>query len=244
MFHLFKPKPNSPVDYSCLAVDFHSHLLPGIDDGAPDLESSLELILQLQQLGFKKIFTTPHVISDMYPNTRDGILAKRDEVLTFARERGVELPPFDAAAEYTLDESFVALMNKEPLLTLPGNRVLVEMSFFQPYPDLHKVLFDLQMKGYKPVLAHPERYRYYSSWEDFERVKQMGCAFQTNILSLSGYYHSAVQAAARTLLQHGLIDFLCTDLHHARQAENLRQALAHKSVAQAMQHDNIQNASL
>ena len=223
-------------DFSLLGTDMHSHLLPGIDDGAPNMETSLALIRSLVDLGYKRLYTTPHVMSELYPNTHDQILKKRDEVLQAIDREGIVLDKFDAAAEYFIDESFVKLLKNEPLLTLPGNRVLVEMSFFQPSPVLHQVLFDLQMKGYKPVLAHPERYRYYSSLEDFENLKQLGCEFQTNILSLIGYYNKAIQAAARTLLQHKLIDFLGTDLHHARHLENLRQALCHKSVIEAVNH--------
>lgn len=230
-------------DFSGLGADMHSHLLPGIDDGAPDMETSLELIRSLVKLGYTRLYTTPHVMSELYPNTRDIIFQKRDAVLQAIENEAVKLEKFDAAAEYFIDENFVGLIKKEPLLTLPGNRVLVEMSTYQPYPALHQVLFDLQMKGYKPLLAHPERYRYYNSAEDFENLKLLGCEFQTNILSLSGYYNTAVQAAARTLLQHKLIDFLGTDLHHMRHLENLRQALSHKSLIQAV-NDKPKNKEL
>lgn len=245
MFKLFKKSTQKKhTDYTVLGADLHAHLLPGIDDGSPDMETSMLLINLLQELGFKKLIATPHVISDRYPNTRDIILKKRDALSEYANKRGVPLDHFDVAAEYFIDESFAALLQKEVLLTLPGNRVLVEMSFLQPYPDLHQVLFDLQMKGYKPVLAHPERYRYYSTREDFEQVKQLGCEFQTNLLSLSGYYNPTVQTAARTLVQCGFIDFLGTDLHHVRQAENLQQALSHKLVLEALNSQSLKNNSL
>lgn len=244
MFNFFKRKSAPIGNYADLGIDFHSHLLPGIDDGSPDVETSWNLIEAMRGLGFKKIITTPHVLTDLYPNSRDLILSKRDELMAYFREKGVELNNFDVAAEYFLDETFVERMNKEPLLTLPGNRVLVEMSFFQPYPDLHRVMFDLQMKGYRPVLAHPERYRYYTTEEQFAAIKQMGCEFQVNILSLTGYYSPAVQAAARTLLRHDLIDFLSSDLHHAKHVENLQQALAHKSVAEALACNTLKNKEL
>ncbi len=221
----------------------HAHILPGIDDGAVDTETSLMLIRGLIDLGYKRLYATPHVMADLYPNTRDLILKKRDELFQAIDHAGIVLDCFGAAAEYMLDENFMALIGKEPLLTLPGNRVLVEMSSYQPSPALHQVLFDLQMKGYKPVLAHPERYRYYHSAEDFENLKQLGCEFQTNILSLTGHYNKAIQAAARILLKNKLIDFLGTDLHHARHLENLRNALSHKSVIEATSH-NLKNREL
>ncbi|MBC7777734.1 MAG: hypothetical protein H7246_20035 [Phycisphaerae bacterium] len=241
MFNLFKKTPAPTLsDFSILGTDLHSHLLPGIDDGAPDLETSLNLIRDLQNLGFRRLFTTPHVMSDFYPNTRDVILRKKDQLQEALDELGMELE-FGAAAEYYLDETFAALLKTEPLLTLPGNRVLVEMSFHQPYPDLHRIIFDLQMKGYHPILAHPERYPYFRSTDDYENLKAMGCALQINLLSLTGYYGKPVQSAAKTILGLGLADFLATDLHHARHAENLQQALSHELVVKTLQSSVFQN---
>ena len=217
-------------DFTAIGTDLHSHLLPGIDDGSPDMETSLALIQALVNLGFKRLITTPHVMPDFYPNTRDVILQKRDEVLEAIENEKLVLDGFDAAAEYFIDETFVALMKKEPLLTLPGNHVLVEMSFHRPYADLHTVLFDLQMKGYYPILAHPERYSYFKYLEDYQQLKEMGCKFQVNILSLTAYYGRPIQTAAKKIMEHQLIDFLATDLHHARHVENLRQALSHESL--------------
>lgn len=244
MFNFFKkiPPPSLP-DFSALGVDLHSHLLPGIDDGAPDLETSIELIQSLQQLGFHKIYTTPHVMSEFYPNTRELILRKGEEVQTALSELGMDME-LGVAAEYYLDETFAALMKKEPLLTLPGMRVLVEMSFHQPYPELHHVLFDLQMKGYQPILAHPERYPYYRTADDYENLKAMGCTFQINLLSLTGYYGKPVQTAAKTILGLGLADFLATDLHHARQATQLQQALSHEWLVNTLQTMSFQNKEI
>ncbi len=241
MFNLFKntPSPTLP-DFSMLGTDLHSHLLPGIDDGAPDLETSLDLIRELQSLGFHRIFTTPHVMSDVYPNSRNQILRKKDEVQEALDALGIDIE-FGAAAEYYLDPNFAAILKVEPLLTLPGDRVLVEMSFYQAYRDLHRLLFDLQMKGYHPILAHPERYPYYRTPEDYENLKAMGCALQVNLLSLTGYYGKPVQSAAKTILELGLADFLATDLHHARHAANLRQALSHELVVKTLQSGVFQN---
>ena len=240
MFNLFKKTPSHLPDFSLLGTDLHSHLLPGIDDGAPDLETSLELIQALQGLGFQRIFTTPHVMSDMYPNSKNQILRKRDEVQEAIEELGLEIE-FGAAAEYYLDPNFAGLLKGEDLLTLPGNRVLVEMSFYQPYRELHRIIFDLQMKGYHPILAHPERYPYYKTPEDYENLKALGCALQVNLLSLTGYYGKPIQAAAKTILGLGLADFLATDLHHARHAANLGQALSHELVVKTLQTSVFKN---
>ncbi len=240
MFNLFKTPPSPLPDFSILGADLHSHLLPGIDDGAPDLETSLALIQQLQQLGFQRIFTTPHVMADIYPNSKNQILRKRDEVQDALDELGIDIE-FGAAAEYYIDPNFAGMLKGEQLLTLPGNRVLVEMSFHQPYRNLHNILFDLQMKGYHPILAHPERYPYYRTADDYENLKAMGCALQINLLSLTGYYGKPVQSAAKTILGLGLADFLATDLHHARHAANLQQALSHEWVVKTLQATVFQN---
>lgn len=241
MFKLFSHPPLP--DFSQLDADLHSHLLPGIDDGAPDLNTSLELIQGLKNLGFRRIYTTPHVMSDIYPNTRSLILRKRDEVQEALEALGMEMT-FDAAAEYYLDESFAHLLKTEALLSLPGNQVLVEMSFHRAFPDLHRIVFDLQMKGYRPILAHPERYPYYQTAEEFERLKSMGCALQINLLSLTGYYGKPAQSAAKTILQLGLADFLATDLHHARHAESLRKALSNELVVKTLKNYPFQNQHL
>jgi len=191
-------------------------------------------------LGFKRIYTTPHVMSDYYPNSRNLILRKKDEVQDALDELGMEIE-FGAAAEYYLDANFAGMLKGERLLTLPGDRVLVEMSFHQPYRELHRIMFDLQMKGYHPILAHPERYPYYRSAEDYENLKAMGCALQINLLSLTGYYGKPIQSAAKTILDLGLADFLATDLHHARHAANLRQALSHELVVKTLQATSFQN---
>ncbi len=244
MFKLFKspPSPTLP-DFSALGTDMHSHLLPGIDDGAPDLETSIELIQALQGLGFRRIYTTPHVMSDFYPNSRNLILRKKDEVQEALETLGIEVE-FGAAAEYYLDPNFAGLLKGERLLTLPGDRVLVEMSFYQPYRDLHRIIFDLQMKGYHPILAHPERYPYYRTAEDYEKLKAMGCALQVNLLSLTGYYGKPIQSAAKTILELGFVDFIATDLHHARHAENLRLALSNELVIKTLQVGVFQNGQL
>ncbi|MDX1910532.1 MAG: CpsB/CapC family capsule biosynthesis tyrosine phosphatase [Saprospiraceae bacterium] len=243
MFGLFKKKPLPLENYSVLGTDMHSHLLPGIDDGAPDLETSLGLIGQLQALGFRQIYTTPHIREGLYPNTPELVLKKRDEVQTALQQAGLTVN-FDVAAEYFLDESFDAALRGSALLCLPGRRVLIEMSPRQPYPDLHRVLFDLQMSGYHPVLAHPERYTYYKRTEDYEQLKTLGCSLQVNMLSLTGYYGKPVQAAAQMIIQGKLADFLATDLHHERHVEKLQQALKHPVMMAVLSENTFLNTEL
>lgn len=212
------------LDFSFLGVDMHSHILPGIDDGAPDIDTSLNLIRAMKEMGYKSLVATPHVMTDLYPNTRDIILRKRDEVRDVVEKTNIGIH-VDAAAEYLIDETFEALYHKEPLLTLPGGYVLIEMSFHFAYPNFHKIVFDLQMKGYKPILAHPERYRYFQGTDELEEIKSFGCLLQSNLLSITGYYGKPIQDQTNRLLTKGLVDFLGTDLHHVRHAELLTAGL-------------------
>ena len=151
MFSLFGKKTTEVPDLSFLKTDIHSHLIPGIDDGSPDMETSIELIKGLSQLGYKKIVTTPHVISGIYNNTREKILVGCDQVQNELVRRNIKIE-FRAAAEYLLDDHFDLLLERnEPLLTIKDNLVLVEFSFVSPPIDFKEKLFSIQIHGYKPT---------------------------------------------------------------------------------------------
>lgn len=231
MFGFFSKKQGL-ADFSEVGVDMHSHLLPGIDDGAPDLATSLELIKGLSVLGYRHLITTPHIMNEVHPNTRDVILRKEAEVQEALLETGIPVT-LQAAAEYYVDEAFVALMAKERLLTLPGNRVLIEQSMIQAFPDLMQVIFDLQMKGYRPVLAHPERYAFYTRLSDLERFTDRNVELQVNLLSLSGYYGAGPKKMAKALVDQGLVSFLGTDLHHPAHLNRLKGMMDEPLLAKA-----------
>ncbi len=233
VFSFFR-KPAHLLSYSFLAVDLHSHLIPGIDDGAKTIEDSLALIRALHELGYRKLITTPHVMNDLYPNSPETILKGLEALRQAVKREGIEIE-LDAAAEYLLDETFGDKLEAGQLLTLPGNRVLVEMSFVSPPMELESLLFRLQAKGYQPLLAHPERYLFMK--EDFRKyqdLKERGCEFQLNLLSLTGYYGKPIKDNGYRLLKAGLIDFLGTDLHHERHAAQLRLALEDRRMAAAL----------
>jgi protein-tyrosine phosphatase len=212
-----KKKNTSIADLGWLNADMHSHLLPGIDDGSPDLTTSIELIKGFHNLGYKKLITTPHILWGLYPNTPDIIARKSQEVQQAIAEAGIDIQ-FHAAAEYFIDDHFSEqLKAKAPLLTISRNMVLVEFSMLTAPIDLNEVLFEMQMQDYQPVLAHPERYTYLLRNKDFfEELKTSGCLFQLNLLALTGYYGEAVQQLADFLLKKNYYDFVGTDLHHAR----------------------------
>lgn len=214
MLSFFKSKPKLqdliPDNY----IDIHSHLLPGIDDGAVTIEDTSRLTRALQGFGINQIITTPHVIQHIWDNSALQIKDK-EQTTKVALENNQILIPFRAAAEYMLEDNFVNLFQSEKLLTLKDNFVLIEMSYINPPIQLYSILFDLQVAGYIPVLAHPERYLFYhNNFEEYNKLKTAGCYFQLNLISTVGYYGESITHIADKLLQKGFYDFVGSDVHH------------------------------
>jgi protein-tyrosine phosphatase len=224
----------------------HSHLIPGIDDGAPDQETSLQLIRGLMDLGYKKIITTPHVNGDVFRNTPATIGDGQAAVRRALQREGMKVE-FRAAAEYLMDDEFTKTLSAGgPFLTLKDNLILVELSFVVAALNLKDMLFQLQLKGYQPVLAHPERYLYFAgnkAW--YDQLRDSGCYFQLNLLSFSGYYGREARDLAVYLVKKGYVEFLGTDLHHPRHLELLRssQVIA-KTVRQLEDKGLLRNSTL
>lgn len=249
MSGLFKKKSAvsvaAEINYGGLKTDMHSHLLPGIDDGSPDAATSVAYIKAMMKLGYEKFITTPHIYPDLYPNTRETILAAHGVLKQKLKEEQVDVEIIPAA-EYFIDDLFAdRLKNKEPLLTIHKNWVLVEISFMTPPPDLNNILFDLIVHGYQPVLAHPERYSFYHNQKEiFHRFKDQGCLLQINLLSLSGYYGRGAQEAAQYMLQEKIVDLMGTDLHHQRHLDAMHHPALFADVQKALQTNTILNSSL
>jgi tyrosine-protein phosphatase YwqE len=219
-------------------VDIHAHLLPGIDDGAKTIEDSIELMTGMQALGIEQFIATPHVMTAVWENTRSGIEANFESTINqlVAANQQFSLRP---AAEYLLDGTFLELMHKEPLLTLKDNYVLVEMSYLSAPIQLYDIIFEIQLEGYKPVLAHPERYLFYhQNTREYHKLKQQGCLFQLNLLATVGYYGAHVTQAAETILQKGMYDFVGTDVHHQNHLKGLSQRIKTKGL------ENLKEAML
>ena len=232
MISIFKKRSPVAVDFSALGTDMHSHLLPGIDDGAPDASRSLEMIQGLQDLGFKKFITTPHIMSDLYPNSPATIQDAFDRLKT-AGGANIPLTP---AAEYFLDENFDKLLQENvPLLCIHEKTVLIEFSFVTTPLNYKQRIFDLQIRGYQPVLAHPERYLYFAANRGiYDEFRDAGCQFACNLLSFTGYYGKPPVELAQYLLKKDYIDYLGTDMHHIRHLEALRNAEAAMPVVQRL----------
>lgn len=224
MFSIFKKKqPVFDGDLSIIGTDMHSHLIPGIDDGSPDVETSIELIQGMMDLGYKKLITTPHLMIDLYPNNRQTITRGYEKLMVELKKQNMNIE-IQAAAEYFLDDHFDSLLEKkEPLLTLKNNLLLVEFSFASLPLDYKEKIFSIQLNGYKPILAHPERYTYlHKKPEIYEELRNLGCLFQVNLLSLIGYYGRTVAQVADRFFKKQQIELLGSDLHHARHLQNLQ----------------------
>ncbi len=209
-----KDKLKESVDLSVLRCDVHSHLIPGIDDGSKTMDETIGILQEFKKLGYKKVITTPHTMSDYYRNTTDIILSGRDKVREELMLRGIDLE-FDAASEYYLDEQFEERIAKKDILTFGDNYVLFELSFLAEPMALNRVIFELQSAGYKPVLAHPERYPYfYPDFEKYHSFLDKGVILQLNINSLSGGYSPASKKIAQRMIAENMIQFLGSDCHH------------------------------
>ena len=218
-----------------LHLDMHAHWLPGIDDGAKTPEDTLALVNGLYDLGYRHLIATPHIYPEFYPNTPATIAAAYASVEPLLRERFPDLT-IGYAAEYFLDESFQALVDQKALLPITGNKVLVEFSFFAQPPQAEETFFQMQLKGYRPILAHVERYPYlFGHDKKLDRFRDMGVELQGNLLSLSGRYGPEVQKQALHLLRHGYYAWLGTDCHHAEHIAQLRDFRLSKADAKILE---------
>lgn len=242
LFNLFKKKEKKPeIDFSSIKTDIHSHLIPGIDDGAATMDESIILIERMMDFGFKKIVTTPHIMADYYRNTSDIILKGLDDVREELHKRNIKVE-LDAAAEYYLDETFENKLDKGDILTIGGKYVLFELSFVNFPKNLNEIIDRIQEKGYTPLLAHPERYPYMGAdMENYHQLKERGCYLQLNTLSLGGHYGKPTQKTAEELCENYLIDFIGSDLHRMKHADGLYQSLNMPYVHKLLTDYQLQN---
>lgn len=224
----------------------HSHLLPGLDDGLQTIDQSINFIRQLKDLGYKKLICTPHIFFDMYPNSPETILPKLDLVRNALSQAGIDVQ-VEAAAEYMIDLEFEKHLDAGEQLLYFGEKhyILVEMSYLAPTPNFEKVIFNLQMKGLKPIFAHPERYAYlHNQPGKYERLIELGCHLQVNLLSLSGFYGKEVKKAAELLFKKKMVSFLATDMHHERHMILLKELVQQKDFHSTVASSDLLNKTL
>jgi tyrosine-protein phosphatase YwqE len=231
MLTFFRSKPILKDLIPEYHIDIHSHLLPGIDDGAKTFGDTLRLTQALQDIGISEFITTPHIIQHVWDNTHEQILDKKATTVLELEKNNITVP-FKAAAEYLMDDQFVQLFQSNNLLTLKDNYVLVEMSYINPPIQLYSILFDLQVAGYIPVLAHPERYLFYhNNFNEYLKLKRAGCLFQLNLLSVVGYYGAGITKITEQLLQKGMYTYVGSDVHHDNHITAFKQKVNLKDLA-------------
>jgi protein-tyrosine phosphatase len=220
---------------SPLLVDIHSHLLPGLDDGVQSYEESEDVILHFQKMGYRKLITSPHVMSDTYKNTSEKILSRLSKLRAYLDTQEIDME-IEAAAEYYLDEQvFKMVENDEQMLTFGKKLLLFETNFLNEPFNMKEFIFLATTKGYKPVLAHPERYLYLQSNIDKARdLLDRGVLFQVNIGSITGSNGKPAQTIALKLIDRGWIHLLGSDCHHLQHARIVEEAQQLKYFQKAL----------
>jgi len=222
----------------------HSHFIPGIDDGAKTLEDSVNLIRRMHELGYKKLITTPHIQHDFFRNTPEIILSGLEKVRAALKSENIPVQ-LEAAAEYLLDDGFEEKAAGGNLLSFSDRYILVELSYFNPNPNLKTFVFNLQVDGYKVILAHPERYTYwFSDFSKYEDLKNRGVFFQVNLVSLAGFYPDPVKKMAEKLIDKEMIDFVGSDMHNMNYMQALEKCLKEKALLKLVESGKLMNANL
>lgn len=244
LFRSSKTEEVTPLDLSWMAVDMHSHLIPGIDDGSKSLEESLALIGRMEGYGLKKLIITPHIMTEFFKNTPEIIQSGLEELKLAVRKENINIE-LEAAAEYYLDEIFLEkILQGQQLLTFGNNYVLVETGFMSKPSMLLESFFQLEMAGYQPILAHPERYLYlHHDTELLEAMIDRNMKFQLNLLSITGYYSKPVKKFAERLVDEGLVKLVGTDCHNERYLDHMEK-LTEEKYFHKLQSLDLLNKSL
>lgn len=226
------------------SVDLHSHLIPGIDDGSKDMETSIALIEELIALGYTKLITTPH-ISDLFPNTKETILDGFDEMVEEVKRRELDII-LDVGAEYYVNEHFFQLLEREEILSFGAKQyVLIEFSYFTPPQDLDNTVYEITRRGYAPILAHPERYLYWhDDFDVYQEMREMGVLLQLNLNSINGYYGEGIQLVAERMIKQGMVDCVGSDTHHKTHIAGLKKSLAESLYKKIFKYNKILNDTL
>ncbi|MDD2595614.1 MAG: hypothetical protein PHD11_07375 [Bacteroidales bacterium] len=205
-----------------MTTDIHCHILPGVDDGAGNMDSSVEIFERLYNAGVKQIVLTPHVSKGIYPNTTQILVSGFALLADFIPVNLKDALSLKLGAEYMIDDYFEEITDP---LVYRNNTILIEMSYSSRSSNIMDVVFNLLNKGYNPILAHPERYVFYQGpghhtpnrLQELEKLVDMGCALQLNIQSLTGSYGEGSLKVLKYLLDHDYYSYIATDIHSAGQ---------------------------
>jgi protein-tyrosine phosphatase len=245
LFGLFNKKNNTPLaDLSVLRTDIHSHFIPGIDDGAQTIEDSLMMIGAMRDFGYKKVITTPHIMEDGYRNTPEIIKSGLEQVKIAVKEAGIDIE-VEAAAEYYFDFDFEKKFQSGNVLTFGEKYLLWEIPFINPPDNINEIVFQMSMKGYRPVLAHVERYAFWqNNFEKYEELAGRGIYLQMNINSITGHYSLQTRKAAQWLIDKDLISFVGSDCHRMDHIELMKNAVKDKHFQKLLGSTKLLNKTL
>lgn len=252
MFDFLKKKKAAPI-FESLVADMHCHLIPCVDDGSKSIDETLSCLATMQEVGYKKVYITPHFQYPRFPNTEEDIQRRYAEVCKAAKEKGLTIEPAGIGGEYRIDTGFADRLKDPRFLEIrphfykPGEKgyVLVELSLHQQMMGVEELIYDLQMKDYCVILAHPERYPYLSVHEErMEKLKSQGVLFQTNILSLDGFYGESAMHKGYEMLDRGWVEMLGTDMHNGLYAQALIHATHNSKIEKVLSHNEFMNVDL
>lgn len=244
MVSFFRKNNNTVDTVEILQTDIHSHIIPGIDDGSKSMGESIALLKEFEKLGYKKLITTPHIMDKAYNNSKESILLHLEELKSECKKENIKIT-IEAAAEYYVDEGFLKLLEKGELLAIDDEYILFETSYTNRPVDLESVIYNIKMAGYKPLFAHPERYKYIKNPEkEFSELKEQGALFQVNLNSFAGYYGKRAKKNAEYLNESSMINFLGSDVHSMSHIDSLKGILNTKTYNNIIMNNNILNNTI
>ena len=243
---LFRKKKYEPIPiFEVLGTDMHCHLVPKVDDGSKCIEESVECMKALASVGYKKMILTPHFQTPRFENDEDDIVRRYEEMKRQAADMGVEIDICGIGGEYRIDSGFAKRLENPRFLQIGGKYVLVEFSLHQQMMGCDEMIFDMQMKGYEVILAHPERYPYLNvGGSRMEQLKNQGVFFQVNVLSLGGFYGEEAKRRAFEMVEGGLVEFLGTDTHNSMYAQALIDITHNRKVEKLLMNHEFLNKTL
>lgn len=244
MLSLFSKKDHPKPIFSVLGTDMHCHLLPGVDDGSKSLDETLECLETMYQVGYRRLYVTPHFQYPRFPNKEEVITRLYDQLRHQLAQRGCPMELVGIGGEYRIDDAFASRIDDCRFLKVK-DKVLVELSLHQLRMGVEETLFELGMKDYDIILAHPERYPYYSpNSETLAALKEQGIFFQVNVLSISGFYGEMAQKNALEYIRRGWVEYLGTDMHNTLYAQALSDATHNKKVQKVLKKNKFLNSEL
>lgn len=242
MFNIFSSfkKHNDKLFFK---TDMHCHLVPGVDDGSKDSEMSVYLIKGLAEMGIEHIITTPHVTAHTFENDKSTIARPLAELRKELSEEGIGIR-LDQSAEYRIDDFYLNKVLKPcDFMPMPNNHILLESNWLQEPLNLEDIVYETSCKGFQVIFAHPERYKYLNdNYERYEEFHEHNMMFQTNLLSFAGYYGRIPQETAFWLLEHGLVDFIGTDMHNPKFLAAIQEFLKSKTYKKML--DKVEKSDI